>query len=251
MYANAERLLQVAFLMQASRWGISLSDIQAEFAIGRRTAERLRDAVVRVFPQTEEVPGGDAFKRWRIPAGVLTGLVALEADEFAELDLAARQLRQEGLDSRARTVERLRTKLLGLLSAAANARIGPDLEALLEAEGHAMRPGPRPAVADEILRTLRRALLGLEVVRLHYHKRTTRRRTVVELEPHGLLFGQRHYLVAYPATTAAPFPKLYALANVERAELSGSSFARREGFDLQEFASRSFGVFQEARREVV
>ena len=182
---------------------------------------------------------------------MLNGLVAFEADELADLDLAANRLRHEGLDARARTLERLRTKLLGLLSAAASARVGPDLEALLEAEGHAMRPGPRPAIPDEVLSSIRQALLGCEVIRLHYRKRTTRRRTVVDLEPHGLLFGQRHYLVAFPAARTANYPKLYALANVESVELAGSSFIRRAGFNLQEYAARSFGVFQEARQEVV
>jgi predicted DNA-binding transcriptional regulator YafY len=251
MYANAERLLQAAFMMQASRLGVSLQEFQVEFGIGRRTAERLRDAALRVFPQAEEVPSGDTLKRWPIPTGVLNGLVAFEADELAELALAADQLRHEGLDARARTLERLRTKLLGLLSAAASARVGPDLEALLEAEGHAMRPGPRPAIPDAVLTSIRQALLGCEVLRLHYRKRTTRRRTVVDLEPHGLLFGQRHYLVAFPAARTANYPKLYALANVESVEMTGSSFVRRPEFNLQEYAARSFGVFQEARQEVV
>jgi predicted DNA-binding transcriptional regulator YafY len=251
MYANAERLLQVAFMMQAARLGVTLNDIQAQFGIGRRTAERLRDAVLRIFPQAEEVPSQDALKRWRIPAGVLDRLVTFEAHELAELDLAADRLRHEGLDARARTLEALRVKLLSLMSAPASARVGADLEALLEAEGHAMRPGPRPALSDDLLKTLRQALLACEVIRLHYRKRTTRHRTVVDLEPHGILFGHRHYLVAFPAGRAAPFPKLYALANVERVELAGAYFVRHADFNLQTYASRSFGVFQEAKQEVV
>ena len=251
MYANAERLLQLAFMMRAARLGVSLGEIQTEFNVGRRTAERLRDAVLRVFPQAEEVPSSDALKRWRLPAGVLNGLVAFEADELAELNLGAERLRGEGLGARARTLDGLRLKLMGLLSPAANARVGTDLEALLEAEGHATRPGPRPAISDDLLRTLRRALLACEVLRLQYRKRTTRRTTVVEVEPHGLLFGQRHYLVAFAAGGVAKVPKLYALANVELADPTGAIFTRRGDFDLHAYASRSFGVFQEQPREVV
>ena len=107
---------------------------------------------------------------------------------------------------------------MALLSTAAGARIGPDLEALLEAEGHAMRPGPRPVISDDLLRSLRQALMGCEILRLRYRNRTTRRTTMVELEPHGILFGQRHYLVAFPAGRPAKHPKLYALANVESIE---------------------------------
>jgi len=251
MYENAERLLQLAFQMQATRSGVSLVDIQAEFDVGRRTAERLRDAVLRVFPQSEEVAGSDVLKRWRIPPGVLNKLAAFEADELVELELAAERLRREGLAPRARTVDGLRTKLQALLTATASARVGPDLEALLEAEGHAMRPGPRPAISDDLLRTLRQALLGCEVLRLQYRKRTTRRTTVVELEPHGLLFGQRHYLVALPAGGTANVAKLYALANVELATPTGAFFVRRGDFDLGAYAARSFGVFQETPVEAL
>jgi len=245
MYENAERLLQLAWRMQGTRTGISLVDIQAEFDVGRRTAERLRDAVLRVFPQSEEVAGRETVKRWRIPPGVLNRLAAFEADELVELELASERLRREGLAARARTVDGLRIKLQALLTATASARVGPDLEALLEAEGHAMRAGPRPAISDDLLRSLRQAILGCEVLRLQYRKRTTRRTTVVELEPHGLLFGQRHYLVGFPAGATTSFPKLYALANVELATPTGIFFTRREDFDLRAYAARSFGVFQE------
>jgi predicted DNA-binding transcriptional regulator YafY len=251
MYANAERLLQLALMMQGTRPGVSLADIQGEFNVGRRTAERMRDAVMRLFPQAEEAPGGDPFKRWRIPVGVLNRLVGFEANELVELELAAERLRAEGLEPRAQTMDALRAKLIGLMSATASARVGPDLEALLEAEGHAMRPGPRPVIGDDLLKTLREALLACAVVRLQYRKRTTRRNTVVELEPHGLLFGQRHYLVAFPADGPADVPKLYALSNVESAAPTGAFFTRRPDFDLRAYAARSFGVFQEAQVEAV
>jgi predicted DNA-binding transcriptional regulator YafY len=251
MYANAERLLHLAFMMQGTRAGVSLADIESAFGIGRRTAERLRDAVLRVFPQAEEAPASDSFKRWYIPAGVLARLVTFEANELAELELAAERLCADGLGPRAKTIDGLLVKLKGLMSANASARVGPDLEALLEAEGHAMRTGPRPVIADDLMKTLRQALLGCAVVRLQYRKRTTRQQTAVELEPHGLLFGQRHYLVAFQAGGVAGVPKLYALSNVESAMPTGAFFTRRQDFDLRKYASGSFGVFQEAPVEAV
>jgi len=74
---------------------------------------------------------------------------------------------------------------------------------------------------------------------------------VVTLEPHGILFGQRHYLVAFAAGTASRTPKLYALANISDVETTDGQFARRPGFDLKAYAARAFGVFQEEPREVV
>jgi hypothetical protein len=41
--------------MQGSRLGLSLGDIEKQFRIGRRTAQRLRDAVMRVLPISERL----------------------------------------------------------------------------------------------------------------------------------------------------------------------------------------------------
>jgi predicted DNA-binding transcriptional regulator YafY len=41
------------------------------------------------------------------------------------------------------------------------------------------------------------------------------------------------------------------LSNIERVELLERSFTRRRGFSLQEYAERSFGVFQEEPFDVV
>ena len=251
MYERVEDLLRLAFLMQGSRAGVSLTDIGGEFGVSRSTAERMRDAVLRAFPQAELVPSGDKVKRWRVPASPLNGAIGLDATELQELRLAAERLRADGLEARARTVDGLRAKLSALMAPTARARIEPDLEALLEAEGHAMRPGPRPAIPDGMLGILREALLACLVVRASYRRRAGGRVSPVELEPHGILFGQRHYLVAFPARSSARTAKLYALANLSNVELTGTGFERRENFDFQAYAAQSFGVFQEKPLDVV
>ena len=52
-------------------------------------------------------------------------------------------------------------------------RVEPDLEALTEAEGLAMRPGPRPKINAEIVSALRQAIITRRKVRLHYLYRGT------------------------------------------------------------------------------
>ena len=49
-YEKADNLLQLALEMQAARRGLSLQDIQERFRVGRRTAMRMRDAILRNFP---------------------------------------------------------------------------------------------------------------------------------------------------------------------------------------------------------
>src|SRR3954469_7126712 len=110
MYERSEDIVRLALMLQGSRTGVGLDDIRHEFDVSRRTAERMRDAVLRAFPQVEEVPTGEKQKRWRMPRGVLAQIVSFEARELEELALGAERLRAEGLAERAATIDTLRAK---------------------------------------------------------------------------------------------------------------------------------------------
>jgi WYL domain len=87
-YEKTETVLRIALDMQGSALGVSLEDIQrryADKALSRRTAERLRDAVERLFPQIERANPGEVPKRWRLPGGAVGGLAFVTADELADL----------------------------------------------------------------------------------------------------------------------------------------------------------------------
>src|SRR5829696_2371560 len=69
-YEKAETVLRVALDMQASALGLSLEEIQRNYSdkpLSRRTAERLRDAIERLFPQIEQANPGEVPKRCRLP----------------------------------------------------------------------------------------------------------------------------------------------------------------------------------------
>jgi predicted DNA-binding transcriptional regulator YafY len=247
----AERVLQLALAMQGSRMGVSLSDIEAQFGVGRRTAQRLRDAVARVYPQVEQLVDAEARPRWRIPA---TGVVtpgALAADDIAELEGTARYLRQRNLRKRAAALERIAAKLKAALPGPTRARLEPDIEALLQAEGLAMRPGPRPLIAEEVIDTIRLALKQGREIYLHYRSRHTKRSSGRRLQPYGLLFGKQHYLVGMSPDRHPGEARLFALAHIRRVACLDTSFVPDPGFSLQRFAEQSFGVFQEEPQDVV
>lgn len=71
-YENAEDIIRLIMLMQNSSQGLSIQDIQDEFNISRRTAERMKEAVVRLIPQTQKL--GERIKRWCIPANCFSPL---------------------------------------------------------------------------------------------------------------------------------------------------------------------------------
>ena len=66
----------------------------------------------------------------------------------------------------------------------------PDVEVLMQAEGTAIRPEPRPAVPAVLVAAIRHAMLASHRMRLHYGMDAAAMREHV-VEPLGLLHGQR------------------------------------------------------------
>jgi predicted DNA-binding transcriptional regulator YafY len=114
-----------------------------------------------------------------------------------------------------------------------------------------MRPGPRPAIAENLLEILREALLASKTIKIRYKSRITGRSSRPVVEPHGILFGQRHYLVAFPVGSRDSTPRLFALGNISEPTLTGDTFKPRQGFSLAQFAQRAFGIFQEDPEEII
>lgn len=95
-YSRHEDLLRLAVMMQGSAEGLSIADIERAFGVSRRTAERMRDAVLRAYPQLEERPGPNGLKYWRFPPGTLGKMVEPTVDELTAGHRAANIARREG-----------------------------------------------------------------------------------------------------------------------------------------------------------
>jgi hypothetical protein len=67
--------------------------------------------------------------------------------------------------------------------------------------------------------------------------------------PYGLLFGPRFYVVARVKSKAEPF--LFRLDRMHDLEVTNEAGTPPESFDLEAYASRSFGVFQEEAEDIV
>ena len=140
-------------------------------------------------------------------------------------------------------LRRLGDKLRALLEAEAQSGIEPDVQALTKAEGLAMRPGPRPRLDDGLLALLREAITIRHVVAFDYAPRATALPTRRRVEPYGLIYGNRAFLIA-PAEGETHL-RLWRLARMSAAKLTGDAFERDPAFDLDRFSRRSFGTFQE------
>ena len=241
--------MELALLLQGTWRGLTLDDIRNEFEISRRTAERLRDAVEAVFGPLEQVDTGDPKRHWRLRAPALRRLVSVSAEELAELTNAAATLDRAGLEERAAMLRRLADKLRALLETEALSRLEPDLQALMVAEGLAMRPGPRPRLDDGLLALLRHAIKAGRVVAFDYLAQATGQRTRRRVQPYGIIYGNRAFLVGH--TERGSELRLWRLANIGEASITDEPFTRDPAFDLKRFAKRSFGTYQEKPVTVV
>lgn len=166
-----EQIFKLALMMQSSAEGITLQDIENECNVSRRTAERMRDVLISLFPQIEEIRQEDKFKHWKLPSGSLNRMIHISAEELAEMKTAIEILKKDNLLTCAGHLEMLWLKIKSHIKQDDVCRIETDLEALLEAEGYAMRPGPRPKINSATLTVLREAVKGCHKVRLTYHGR--------------------------------------------------------------------------------
>lgn len=246
-HEKAARLLELARMLAASAEGLTLDEMAERLGVGRRTVERMRDAVREAFPQMEEVDDPPT-RRFRIPAGLDGIFQAPSADEFAALHVAAEQFRAAGARGRAAALLSLEQKVLSAIRSGARRKLAPDLEALLEAETMAIHPGPRPFEDEAVLGCVREAIKSLRRLRFRYEGGSSPGR-VREVTPFGLLFGRSNYLVGGEGDS--PEPRTWRLDRVLDISVSETPGGRPEGFSLQAFMNRSFGIYQDEVEDVV
>ncbi len=249
-YDKPEMILRLALFMQGSAEGLRLADIQSAFAVSRRTAERMRDAVIRLFPQVEELSDGGRQKRWRLPSGLRPALLAPTLEELSALDAAAKLLEQASLKTQGEAVATLGQKLRAALAPAVRRRLDPDLDALSQAEAVTHRPGPYVPIDGTTLAIFREAILAGRWIEARYRSRITGVESVKRLAPLGFLYGPRPFLLAQNPEWDRP--QHYALDRFSEVRLLPDP-APVLDIDLAAFVQRSFGVFQDAEgpRQIV
>lgn len=244
---KAAMVIDLARRMAASAEGLTLDEMARDMRVGRRTAERMRDAVLMLFPQAEEV-SDPPTKRWRIRGGLSAFEQAPTATEMLELAKAAAGLRAAGEPARAVALEALERKLKAAMRSTTLNRIAPDLEALVRAETIAVQAGPRPSADEAMLTAIRGAVLAQQPLGFTYSRpgAEPRRRSVA---PCGVMFGRANYLVAADRETGRI--QTFRLDRMSHVAPQDGLAVPPADFDLAAFASQSFGIYQDEIEDVV
>lgn len=244
-FAKGQELLKLAMLA-TRRSGVSLDEIVNEWGCSHLTVQRMTDALQMAFPQTETVDGEDRRRRWRIHARAIAPLLTPSADELAALATAIAELVALQMTAEAATLRHLQWKVRALLPPGAGTRLAVDEEALLEALGHATRPGPRPAVSSDVDAAISEALKGPFLLRIAYRRRSQDRPSERVVAPHGLLLGTRRYLVARDTAKRAGRLQHYRVEEIHSAEVLAKTFELEPGFSIRSHAEKGFGSYESA-----
>lgn len=243
-FAKAQELLRLATMATARR-GVTLAEIMEEFDCTERTAQRMTGALQAAFPQTEHSIGDDRRARWTIPARQIAHLLTPSSDELVALAEAISQLEHAGMKQEAARARGLERKVRALIPPEHGTRLDVDKEAVLEALGHAARPGPQPAADEKVVDAIYEALKGASLLRILYRRRDEDEPRERVVAPHGLLLGVRRYLVARD-TAKAKTENLrhYRVEEIYEAELLSQFFEFDPGFNLRTHAEKGFGSFE-------
>jgi len=155
---KALKLMRLAEEAAARPGGISLVQITEIFGVNLRTAQRMTRALEELFPLVETYTDRDRRKWWQLSDHRLLHLQGLRDSELSALDMGIRRAERDGALTEVVALTSLRNRLLATMPAPLARRAEVDAEAVLEARGHACRPGPRAQYDPRVLGVIDAAL---------------------------------------------------------------------------------------------
>lgn len=230
-YSRYTDLLKLVVKMSSRLDGVSLQEIQDEFGVGRRTAERMRDCIMIALPQIEELPTAGRNKRWGFATCSLSEFVSFSPENIAFLEKLKTACDEVATGELSEIIEKLKVlnrKKLPLVS--------DTVELLLKTEGYAISQTQNYKVDLKIISDIRMAIKEKRKLALTYHDKTRK------LIPLGLIYGEKVFLIAKEEAKGDNIYH-YVLHRMKDVIVLYEWFEEQK-FDLKEYSKTSFGVYQ-------
>ena len=231
-YSRVSDIIDLAVFMQSKANGISIKDIEKRYNVSRRTAIRMRDSLMNIFPSIVEFETNTPQKRWGFYNYSINELITFTSKEIAALEQIKRiTVNQDTKNELQKTIEKLKA-----FSKKKLPKIENRVDLILQTEGYAVRQMPQYKIDTEVLNTIRTALQNSIRVTGIYHDKERL------LEPLGMIYGEKIYLVAREKAKGDEI-YTYILHKFNDIKLTDETFDKL-GFDLNQYSKRSFGVYQ-------
>lgn len=230
-YSRVSDIIDLATFMASKIQGITINDIIERYHVSRRTAERMRDSLLNIFPQIIEIEADEKHKHWGFSDYSIKELIHFSSNEIANLEqLKRRTTNKETQEHLEKTIAKLKTLSTKHLNSVEN-----NVEMIMQSEGYALRQMPQYKISNETLITIREAIKNSKVVKGTYHNKER------FIEPLGLIYGEKIYLVAREKAKGNDIYN-YLLHKFSDLSLTDKTFDRKD-FNLEEYNKQSFGVY--------
>ena len=235
-------VLRLAEAALARENGINMDDIQRLLKLRTRTAQRLIHLFDEAFPAVEKRKDPDRTRWWKLHDEPLIRYQGIREKELASLETAILRARQHGSPLEVHHLESIRDRMLASITPIEARAIKRNAKAVLEARGHAYRPGPRARLDPEILSAIEEALETSMQLSVSYQGKEDEVTTDRSLEPYGLLFGIREYLIARDQDKDDRL-RSFRLDRIAAIAVIDQPFQKDPGADLQAHAAKAFGSY--------
>ncbi len=231
-YSRVSDILDLAVFMSSKINGVTISDIMKRYNVSRRTAERMRDSLTCIFPAVDEIETSDIQKHWGFINYSITNLISFNDDEIINFENVAKQTSNKELKSQLqKTIDKIKA-----ISAKNNISDEDKIKLLMQTQGYAIKQLPKYKIDIETYETVKNALSESKMLEGTYHNKKRL------IEPLGLIYGDKTYLVAHEKAKGKDI-YTYTLHKFKNLKMTNKSF-KKPKFNLQEYANRSFGVYQ-------
>ncbi|MBR6098121.1 WYL domain-containing transcriptional regulator [bacterium] len=230
-YSRVSDILDLAIFMSSKLQGVTISEIAERYNVSRRTAERMRDSLICIFPQVDEIETDDNQKHWGFINYSISQLVNFTPKELANIEqLQRRTTNHEMKEELSKTLEKLKTINRKNMTSIEN-----NIELFMQTEGYAVRQMPQYKINIQTIDIIRNALQQSKMVEGIYHDKKRL------IEPLGMIYGEKIYLVAREKAKGDGIYN-YLLHKFSDLKLTDKTFDKGD-FNLQEYTNQSFGVY--------
>lgn len=230
-YSKVSDVIALILLMQSRFDGVSLLEIQEELNVSRRTAERIRDCLLNVMPQVEELETDSRIKRWGFRNYSLSQLVSFTSSEVATLE----NLKKVSAEAIKTDLKNVITKIKALNNKKISS-LENEIEFILRFEGVAVKQAPNYKIDLNLISIIRQAIKESVKISAEYNGKQKL------LSSLGLIYGEKIYLIAREENKGMNEYN-YLLHKLTNVKLTNEKF-NSLNFDIQEFSKKSFGVYQ-------
>ena len=230
-YSRVSDILDLAIFMSSKIQGVTINEISERYNVSRRTAERMRDSLINIFPQIDEIETNDTQKHWGFTNYSISQLISFTPKEIANIEqLQRRTTNKEMKEELSKTVEKIKS-----INKKNTNSFESNIELILQTEGYAVRQTPQYKINIDTLDIIRNAIQNSKIVTGRYHNKER------EIEPLGLIYGEKIYLIAKEKAKGNEIYN-FLLHKFENLKLTDNTF-NKGNFDLQKYTNQSFGVY--------